>query len=75
MGGGNQTGSFGIVDHGALLAVIHELVAALPDLDLNDAGHQDANTEAATVRAQLGSNRPKRAVINESLMTLKNILE
>ena len=58
------------MDHGAILAVNHELVAAPPDLGINEADHQDANAEATTVQTQLGSCRPKRAVINESLKTL-----
>ena len=61
--GENQTSSFGTVDHGTLLAVIHELVAALPELGINEADHQEANAEATTVQTQLGSCRPKRAVI------------
>ena len=70
VGGGKRSGSFRIVDHGAILAVIHELVAALPDLGINEADHQDVNAEATTVQPQLESCRPKRAVINKSLKTL-----
>ena len=71
--GGNQSGSFGAVEHGALLAVNHELVAAPPDLGINEADHQDGIADAATVQTQLGSCRPNRAVINESLKTLSRV--
>ena len=50
VGGGIQLASFGTVDHGALLDVIHELVAALPDLGINEADHQDVIADAAMVQ-------------------------
>ena len=75
VGAGIQTGTFGAVDQDALLSVVHDLIAALPNIGLNEADYQEAKAEASTIQAQLGSSRPKASVIHESLATLRRILE
>ena len=75
IGAGTQTGTFGAADQGALLEVIQRLLDALPNLGLDDADQQEAAAEAAIIKAQLGSSRPKSSVINESLTSLRRILE
>ena len=57
VGAGNRTSIFGTVDYGALLSVIHELVAAIPDLDPDDADRREANAEPATVQDQMGLSK------------------
>jgi hypothetical protein len=63
-------------DHtGNLPELLARLAGLLPELGLPPEAHAEVEAEIRTVEAQLGSPRPKRAIIDESLCTIRRLLE
>lgn len=58
-----------------LQSFINELKAALPSMNLKPDDLKEVNADTTTIEAQLSSSRPKPGIINESLKSIKNILE
>lgn len=59
----------------SLQRCMNELKQKLSELNLKQEEVQEASAEINTVLAQLSSNKPKSLIINESLKTLRNLLE
>ena len=62
-------------DQEPLQELLDMLRAVLPEADLAEEDHRQAEAELATVEAQLGAPRPKRSSIRASLETLRDLLE
>lgn len=55
-----------------LLAQLEGLLQGMP---LDPAARDEVQAEVRTVQAQLGSPRPKRPIVQESLRTIRTLLE
>ena len=73
--GSTQTFELSEIDHDAVRSLISELHAALPKLRLGGAEHEELTHEIETLKAQLGSPKPKSAILRESLRSIRNVLE
>jgi hypothetical protein len=62
-------------DREPLRELLETLRAVLPEADLAEEDHRQAEAELATVEAQLGAPRPKRSSIRASLETVRDLLE
>jgi hypothetical protein len=71
----SQKGSFTLETSEAMNNFVKELRAALPKLQLDSDDREEAQAEVSTLEAQLSSSRPKSKVIEQSLKTLRNVLE
>ena len=71
-----QIGSFTSgAEYQKLNEFIQQLESLLPQLDLDAEDNAEAQAEIATIKAQASSSRPKPAILKESLITLRSILE
>jgi hypothetical protein len=59
----------------AVREFLREFDAQVADLDLPPLTAEELAAEIATVKAQVGSPRPKRNIIRESLRSIRAILE
>lgn len=55
--------------------LVQKLKQELPQVALDSVKEKEAQAEIATIEAQLSSSKPKRIIIEESLKTLRAILE
>lgn len=62
-------------ENASIIALLKEIKEALSDLVLSDRQQKDISGEIATVEAQLTTSLPKKSIINESLSSIKIILE
>jgi hypothetical protein len=60
---------------GTLEEVLSRLAALLPELTLPPETRAELEAEIRTVEAQVGSPRPKKAIIHESMRTIRAVLE
>lgn len=72
--GSTQSGSFAF-DSGAVASFMVELKTSLPQLSLDSSARSELDAEVKTVEAQLGSSRPKGAILKESLASIRRVLE
>lgn len=59
----------------AIQAFIERLDTDLPGLGLTHEQASDVRADIDTVRAQLGSSKPKRGILRESLVTLRSVAQ
>lgn len=72
----NQVGAHPQGDRaGTIEEVLARLGALLPEMALAPETRAEVEAEIRTVEAQVGSPRPKRAIIHESLRTIRAVLE
>jgi len=71
--GGTQSGTFASLDLAAVAEFIAGLKTTIPELGLAGDNLVVAQSDIATVEAQLLSPRPKTEIIKESLRSLRNI--
>lgn len=76
-GSSDSTQSVGApaLDVNALRDVIAQLEAALAAIVLEDDERAEASAQIATMNAQLGSPKPRPAILRESLATMRRITE
>lgn len=55
--------------------VLARLAGLLPEMRLHPEQSAEVDAEIRTVQAQLGSPRPKRAIVQASLRTIRSLLE
>jgi hypothetical protein len=60
---------------GSLEEVLARLAALLPEMALPPETRAEVEAEIRTAEAQVGSPRPKRAIIHESMRTIRAVLE
>ncbi|MFA6788976.1 MAG: hypothetical protein WC149_02905 [Arcobacteraceae bacterium] len=70
-----QNGTFTANDKDLLVSFIKELKSELKKLNLNSDVESEINSDIATIETQLSSSRPKKNILKESLLSVKNILE
>ena len=70
-----QTFELTEINHDAVQSFVNELHPALPRLNLGHAELEELTQEIATLKAQLGSPKPKSTILRESLRSIRNILE
>ena len=63
------------IDVDAVRSVVKELDSSVSKLNLGGMEREELNQEIATLEAQLGSPKPKAAILRESLLSIRNILE
>ena len=73
--GARQDVSIGSLDLGAVRAFLIEYDAQARNLDLPAPAADELAAEVDTIKAQLRSPKPKRHVIQESLISVRSILE
>jgi hypothetical protein len=71
----NQVGAEPQNRAGTVDEVLARVAALLPELALPPETRAEVEAEIRTVEAQVGSPRPKRAIIHESLRTIRAVLE
>ena len=70
-----QTLQHSEIDLDAMRSLVDELHSSLSNLNLPPDEHEEIRHEVATLEAQLGSPKPKSAIIRESCRSIRNILE
>ncbi|ANX12198.1 hypothetical protein ABE41_009275 [Fictibacillus arsenicus] len=63
------------MDLGKVSTFISTLKENLNQIGLQEDSQQTVETEIATITTQLGATQPKSSVINQSLQTIRNVLE
>jgi hypothetical protein len=63
------------VNSEALKAIIEKVKEELPQLGLDGADEKEVTSDIATIELQLDSGRPKSAIVRESLISVRGILE
>ena len=71
----NQTGNFRLTNTPDFNDFIRLLKEKHPELNLNEEDGSEINAEISTLESQIGSSRPKPGIIQESLLSIKRILE
>lgn len=71
----NQTGKFKLTNTPDFNEFIRLLKEKRPELNLNEEDGSEINAEISTLESQIGSSRPKPGIIQESLLSIKRILE
>lgn len=73
--GAVQDVDFEVAEVHEIRAVVQEVKLKLDELELEIDERRQAEAEVATIEAQLGSPKPRRTSISESLTSLRGILE
>ena len=63
------------IDIDAVRSLAKELESLLSNLNLGGTEREELNQEIATLKAQIGSPKPKSAILRESLLSIRKILE
>ena len=70
-----QTFEVSEIDLDEMRCLVKDLHASVSSLDLGPAERDELTQEIATLEAQLGSPKPKSAILRESSRSIRNILE
>ena len=73
--GSTQSGTFTSLDLAAVADFVRKLKDQLPQLGLTGNDEAVAQSDVATIEAQLSSPWPKEAIVKESLLSIRNIAE
>lgn len=73
--GSTQSQTISVKDIAAIENLLTQVKSALGSLQMQDEVHREAEAEIQTVEAQLKSSKPKSAIIRESLVTLRALIE
>lgn len=73
--GAVQDVSFEAAETNKIRAAVEEVKLKFDELELEIDERRQAEAEVATIEAQLGSPKPRRTIISESLASLRGILE
>ena len=71
----NQTGNFELTNMKDFNDFITLLKEKCPELNLNEKDKSEIDSEISTLESQINSSRPKRRIIQESLVSIQRILE
>ncbi len=58
-----------------MLKIVEEMRTQLDSLQLTEAQASEMNAELATLKAQIGSSKPKEGVLKSTLKSIRSILE
>jgi len=70
-----QKQSIKIENSTEIIQVLEEILQNVDEYDLNEDDKNELIADITTANTQLSSPRPKRSIVNESLKSVKNILE
>lgn len=70
-----QIGEFANLDHAKIGNFLRSLESSLDDLKLPKRDEEQVSVDIKTVDTQLGAPEPKKAIIKESLLSLRRVLE
>lgn len=63
------------LDKPVISKFIEDLSKALPTIELNSESAAEINADIATIKTQLDSPKPKKSIVKESLISIRNIME